>query len=68
MNEWGTTVVHAPSDSGLQITAPAKTTMNSYDTNFLDISTNEEFDLDDNDDIDELLSKHSVDKYYQFLK
>ena len=50
----GTNFVHAPSNSGLQIISPAKTTVTSFSNQFLDIenknflvSDSIEFDLDD---------------------
>lgn len=70
INEVGTTVVHAPSDHGLQITTPTATTMTSSNT-FLDledtVEMNEESFSDDSLDLNTDIDT-DIKQNYQFLE
>ena len=70
MNESGNTVVHAPSDSGLQIITPTSVTISSApafldledDNVLLDVVSNLKEDIEDESSIDDTLNK-----FYSFL-
>ena len=76
MNDMGNTVVHAPSNHGLQVTSPASTTLTTADLNanlkaFLE--TEESVEMEDASDSDETedVEKRIEDgfkNYYSFLK
>jgi hypothetical protein len=75
ISETGNTIVHAPSDSGLQIITPATTTISSSNT-FLeedvdmldDLDVNEDYIKDDSDNYFERKVDEKLDQYYGFLK
>jgi len=65
MNEYGNTVVHAPSGHGLQITSPATTTVTSSNT-FLDLDDATML-ADIDTDADEETIEKNLRNLYSFL-
>jgi len=71
----GTNIIHAPSNSGLQIVSPARTTLTSVSNQFLDLEDEnylfndiKESDLASDDfDIENFLEKNKKNAY-SFLK
>lgn len=58
----GTNIVHAPSNSGLQVISPAKTTISSVSSQFLDMEA-EDFLVSDDVDNDFTNDNFEVEKF-----
>lgn len=73
MNDFGNTVVHAPSNHGLQITSPASTTLTSNtflemeDVNILKSDNINELELDDSENGIEKKTEQKLKQIYSFL-
>jgi hypothetical protein len=67
VNPDGDTIVHAPSDSELHITAPAKVTITSMQQSLLDIADDIQYNQDENIDYEQAI-ENEIKSYYSFLE